>query len=48
MYSFDSKGFEIAFDDEGQGDRISLLRLATDRRGSRRMTGCLLGFLAYR
>ncbi len=40
MYTFDSKGFEIAYDDDGEGDPIILLHgFAADRRSNWRLTG---------
>ena len=40
MYTFDSQGFEIAYDDDGDGDPIVLLHgFAADRRNNWRLTG---------
>ena len=40
MYTFESKGFEIAFDDDGEGDPIILLHgFAADRRTNWKLTG---------
>ena len=40
MYTFDSAGFEIAYDDYGEGDPIILLHgFAADRRSNWRLTG---------
>mgnify|MGYP001825594692 CR=1 FL=1 len=40
MYTFESKGFEIAYDDDGEGDPIILLHgFGADRRNNWRLTG---------
>lgn len=40
MFTFDSNGIEIAFDDEGEGDPIILLHgFAADRRSNWKLTG---------
>lgn len=40
MYTFESQGYEIAFDDEGEGDPIILLHgFAADRRSNWKLTG---------
>jgi len=54
MNSFDSQGFRIAYDDDGDGDPIILLHgFAADRRGFRLTADSFfkaaeLGFPGYR